>query len=105
MTLANFTTEQLQAEIRMRMGYGLLSSRAIAAGNVAVAEACERFGIDPELILGRERSATVAQARIHAMAAMHAAGFSYQQCGRFFSRDHTTIIHAVKQARARTADF
>ena len=96
MNLENFTIEELQNEIRQRKASRRLSSRAIEAGNEAVAEASRLFGVSRDSILSRSRSKRATKARYHAMNTMWEAGFSYDECGRFFDRDRTLIIHAVK---------
>ena len=45
--------------------------------------------------------AAIAHPRQEAMLRMIEAGYSTPQIGRFFSKDHTTVIHAARVARAR----
>jgi len=99
MTLQDFTIEELQDEIRSRMGRGRISTRSILMGDLSVMRASEKYGVSQEIILGRDRSALASEARMYAMWRMHEAGYSYLVCGRYFGRDHTTIIHAVKKMK------
>lgn len=60
------------------------------------------------LTLDELKSATcarrVAWPRHEAMAIMHATGrYSTTQIGRFFGRDHTTVIHGIRSHKARQA--
>jgi chromosomal replication initiation ATPase DnaA len=42
----------------------------------------------------------IVNARWAAMYAMRLAGYSYADIGRFFNRDHSTVIYAIKQMEA-----
>jgi len=56
------------------------------------------------LILGRSRWAPVVAARHEAMAACHAEfGYPTTLIGRFFNRDHSTIVHALQKMRYQAA--
>ncbi len=57
-------------------------------------------GIPAEEIMGRRRVADVVFARHAAMYLMRKANRSYPQIGLWFNRDHTTIMHAVRQVEA-----
>lgn len=45
--------------------------------------------------------AAIAHPRQEAMLRMIEAGFSTPQIGRFFGKDHTTVIHGARAAKAR----
>lgn len=69
-----------------------LSMQAIAH---AVADNC---GVSYEQIMGGGRTALVAAARQEAMARIRRdTDYSFHEIARFFGRDHTTVIHAVKK--------
>lgn len=102
MTLDEYTIEQLEDEIRQRKASRRLSSRAIRAGNEAVAQASGLFFVLPESILSRNRSKRATAARYHSMNTMWQSGFSYEECSRFFDRDRTLIMHAIKTVNTPT---
>lgn len=101
MSLADYTTQELHAEIRRRMGTDRLSTRATEAGKYALARASHWHAIPESLIMGRGRSSKVCVARMCAMSLMWKDGFSYDDCGRFFQRERTTIYKAVKKTGAK----
>lgn len=47
------------------------------------------------------REIRISHPRQDAMRAMHEEGFSLPVIGRFFKRDHTTVLHGVRAAKAR----
>lgn len=61
------------------------------------------YGLESvELIFGRARSKTIAEARAVAMwAARLRLGWSYPELGRAFDRDHTTILSACDTVAIR----
>jgi chromosomal replication initiation ATPase DnaA len=68
-----------------------------------VDQAAQDHGVFPAEIMGPSRLAKVAAARLDAYARIYATGrFSYPQIGRFFNRDHSTVVHGVKVFRARS---
>lgn len=70
----------------------------------ALAEAAERHGVRRPEIRGRSRVARIVKARDEAALLMHQRGLSYPQIGaRLGGRDHSTIIAAVRRAKARLA--
>ena len=50
---------------------------------------------------GPSRARGVVWVRQDAMFLMHQAGFSTTQIGRFFHRDHSTVLHGINAARSR----
>lgn len=56
-------------------------------------------------IMARDRTTEVAMARQDAYHRIQATGrFSYPAIGRFFGRDHTTVLHGVRRHRDRIAE-
>lgn len=49
-------------------------------------------------LLGRGRTAMVCRARKALYADLRERGFSYPEIGWLVGRDHTTIMHAIKEA-------
>lgn len=47
-------------------------------------------------VLGRARTAQVAAARRECWIHMKELGFSYPEIGRIWNRDHSTVMHAIK---------
>lgn len=71
-----------------------------ATPGLVVVRVADRFGLSPELILSKDRTAPYAWARHCAMYLIHAHwGYSYPFVGRLFGRDHTTVIAAVRRVR------
>lgn len=71
-----------------------------AWGAQIVREVASSFGVSVSHIMGRVRSERIAKARQVAMAGLWQLGFSSPEVGKFFSRDHATILHAIKRTRA-----
>ena len=63
------------------------------------------YGLESvDLIFGRARSKTVAEARLVThWAARHRLGWSFPELGRAFDRDHSTIIQNVAEVELRIA--
>lgn len=59
--------------------------------------------ISVKSLTGRSRCPDLAHPRQEAMFRMRQAGFSLSQIGRFFRRDHTTVMHGVRAHEARQA--
>jgi chromosomal replication initiator protein len=66
---------------------------------------CDELGVSQEELLGSSRRSEVVQARqIAAFLAREATGESWQRIAQALGRaDHTTVLHAYKQAEQRTA--
>ncbi len=58
-------------------------------------------GVDAEVMRSRTRRQPVTYARQVAMWHMHRAGYSMPKIGRFFNRDHTTVLHACKRVQSK----
>jgi chromosomal replication initiator protein len=59
-------------------------------------------GIPRREIVSDNRSFPVAHARQEAMRRAYATGkFSLPQIGKFFGRDHTTVLHGIRRATER----
>lgn len=65
-------------------------------GQRIVTEVASKFAVRDHDIMGRRRTPKIARARQTAMVALHQAGYSLCEVGRFFDRDHGTVIHALK---------
>jgi len=68
-----------------------------------LAAVSERFGVRPETLVGKRRTQAIAQPRQVAMYLMrHLTELSLVEIGRFFGgRDHSTVIHAIRQVAER----
>lgn len=61
--------------------------------------------IDRGDLLGRRRSARVAQLRFALFwVARHRLGWSMQRIGRAFGRDHSTVVHGLQRANQLRRD-
>ena len=78
-----------------------VSTACAACGHDTVATVAGKFGVAVADIMGRKRTPKVSRARQVAMAGMHHAGFSLCEIGRFFERDHGTVMHAIKTVKAK----
>jgi chromosomal replication initiation ATPase DnaA len=58
-------------------------------------------GLTVDHFKAHDRHRPVAWPRQEFMLAAHEAGYSMPEIGRFLNRDHTTILHGIRQARAR----
>jgi len=66
------------------------------------ADVAKRHGLTVEDLRGPERRQAAVRARHEAMAIIRAQGrFSLPQIGKFFNRDHTTVIHALRRVEER----
>jgi chromosomal replication initiator protein len=65
--------------------------------SIAVEIASEHL-LDVSAIRERGRAQRLYRPRAKAMLAMYREGYSYPQIGRYFNRDHTTVIHACNRA-------
>ena len=86
-----------RGEIRRPIGVGWRPKSEI------LNEVAERHDLAPEAIRGPRRFKRFVIARQEAFAVMHAAGWSYPNIGRFFQRDHTSVLHGVRRHIARWA--
>jgi Bacterial dnaA protein helix-turn-helix len=63
-----------------------------------------RTGVPLADILGRNRRPPIAAARHEAIWRVRlVTGWSLQRLGRFFKRDHTTVLHSVREMEKRSA--
>lgn len=58
------------------------------------------YGTTAKKVRGDCRDALNVRARHAVMRRLHEDGFSFAQIGRWMNRDHTTVLHAVRKARA-----
>lgn len=65
-----------------------------------VHECAAESGVPAQDIMGRSQKAKVAHARHVAMFLIHRKGHSLSEIGRFFGRDHTTVMAAVRKVEA-----
>lgn len=61
----------------------------------------ETFGVAPQALAGRTRSAYLAQARQAAMVGLRDLGLSLASIGQLLNRDHTTVLHGLGAAATR----
>lgn len=93
-----------RAEIAQRIALttgmiGTPDTRQKSAAIIAtVASEC---GILPPDILGSSRKPHIAHPRQEVMRRLRELGYSYPRIGRILARDHTTVLHGVRAARAR----
>lgn len=61
---------------------------------------CQQYGVTMEHLRGECRDSEFVKARAEFSIRAVAIGKSYSEIGRFLNRDHATIMHHVKKARA-----
>lgn len=65
-------------------------------------QVADEHGLTLDDLTGPSRTDTIVRARQEAMAVIRAnTRFSFPQIGRFFNRDHTTVIYSVRAYEAR----
>lgn len=65
---------------------------------------CEKHNVTEAQVMSRNKSNAVAAARSEIMHAMSKTlGWTLNQIGRFFDRDHTTVLHSVRRVERRLA--
>ena len=63
-----------------------------------VREASNLFRVHPRDLTGKAQFNFIMPARFGLYKALHLRGNSYSQIGRWFDRDHSTIIHGTRRA-------
>lgn len=73
--------------------------RATSPGKMAdiCADVGDETGITTAEMRGKSREKHITVARHYAMWRARDAGFSYPEIGRFFNRDHSTVMHAIRR--------
>lgn len=101
-------TKKLKAGLQMLAEIGNYSptpsevlkiSRKVSVQSMrnATAFAAQKHNVKMSDILSRSRKAHIARARHEAFYLSRRDGFSYPKIGRFFGRDHTTVMHGIKR--------
>ena len=62
-----------------------------------------KHGVSYKDMRGSKRTQHQVKSRYEAMYVMRQAGFSVSEIGRFFNRDHTTVMHGLNVHKARKA--
>lgn len=82
-----------------------LDARADAYAGDEVRAILSRYGLTiADLRAGGRRRKDVIQARQQVSWTLRQAGWSYHKVGRYLHRDHSTIMHAVRQWEARQVE-
>ena len=68
----------------------------------AINHAAEHHGVTVADIKGRSRLGPVVAARQDVFLALREAGWSFPRIGRAMGRDHSTVMHGVAVAEARS---
>lgn len=71
----------------------------------AVAAAAGMYGVTHQQVLRGTRRGTDVPARRVAMTVAHLAGGGYSEIGRFFNKDHSTVVTGVKWCLATPAAY
>ncbi len=61
----------------------------------AIKAAAAKHGISVDEMRGKQRFAKCCAARYDAYRALDALGWTSGQIGKFFNRDHTTVLHVL----------
>ena len=76
-----------------------VSTSCSESGHRIVSEVAKGFCISPSAIMGRRRDSKTVKARHVAMVALYNQNGSLTETGRFFERDHGTILNAIKNVK------
>ena len=68
----------------------------------AISRAAEHHGVTVAEIKGRSRLGPAAAARQDVFPALRESGWSFQRIGKAMGRDHSTVMHGVAVAKARS---
>lgn len=76
----------------------------VAVARRIIADVALKHEVSVKQILGDDRQAPVIEARREAMSLVYRANpnWSLVKMGRFFNRDHTTILHALRKTGDRS---
>lgn len=69
--------------------------------DLITAQVAGRAGLSIKALRSPRRTREIAHARQRAYLILHDAGYSFPQIGRYFNRDHTTVMFGVKRERER----
>lgn len=85
----------LEAENRLR-----------AAGLWPVVEdVAKQYRLHPQVVVSRQRTRTIAQARHHLWAVLRwTLAFSLSELGRLFNVDHSTVLEGIRRHESRCGD-
>ncbi|MES2348972.1 MAG: helix-turn-helix domain-containing protein [Pseudomonadota bacterium] len=73
--------------------------------SLVLAIVSEHFGVSREVILSKDRHAQYVLPRHVAMYLLRTRyGYSFPRLGRYFHRDHTSVMYAVEQVANMTMD-
>lgn len=84
----------LRADLGRRITAGCPRKSRIAR------EASEKHRISLAMLRGESRNAEIVSARWEAMLAMHKDGHSKNSIAKFFNRDHSSVVYAIKKMEA-----
>ena len=73
-----------------------LQQRALADPEAILEEAAGRWNTPVDELTGRSRNRMVVRARIRASKKLYAVGYNKSEIGRMLRRDHSTIIHYLR---------
>ena len=80
--------------------HGRERQHATAIRNICAAM-CAKHGVTMAEILGRSHEHRISHARQEVMWLASMAGKSTGEIGRFFGRDHTTVMHGIRAHQRR----
>ena len=80
--------------------YGLPMQKGTTL-HAVVASVAQSEGIPLPILLGRNRNKRVAKARAEAYAVAQRHGFRSTDIGRYFGRDHSTVLQVISTHSAR----
>lgn len=89
-----------QTGARALTGGKLSSKPSMLEINAGVAT---KHGIEPDEMRGSNRLRAFAHPRQEAFSVARKYGYSFPQIGRFYDRDHTTVLYGVQEHEKRAA--
>lgn len=75
-----------------------------AKARAIILEVAKASGLKIKTLMGPSRARRATWPRQVAYEALNRAGYSTAEIGRMMGRDHTTVMHGIKAARARRAE-
>ncbi len=65
---------------------------------------CAEAGVSIHIVMGRNRTPAICRLRELIWYRAHAEGYSLNQIGQVFGRDHTTVMHGIRNEQRRRGD-
>lgn len=95
-------TAQIRLSDKDRAEIKAIMSRASVRGFVK--DVAREFGLTIDTLIGRSLEPKICRVRQIIWYRAHAEGYSLPQIGKVFGRDHTTIMHGIRNEKKRRGE-